>query len=128
VPVSKKPPRKATPRSSRKAAVADGTLPDRRTMESYLAAIAGQGRDDAIAKAQDIMYDAWDCAASRSRITLARKALAISPLCADACNLLAEAAGPSRKPAISTPAASRLGSWRSGLRGLRNMLGISGAS
>jgi hypothetical protein len=43
-----------------KAAVADGALPDRRAMESYLASIAGQGRDDAIAKAQDVMYDAWD--------------------------------------------------------------------
>ena len=73
--------------------MADGALPDRRAMESYLAAIAGQGRDDAIAKAQDIMYDAWDRATSRSRITLARKALAISPLCADAYNLLAEEAG-----------------------------------
>ncbi len=92
--VSKKPPRKAASTSSRpKAAVADGALPDRRAMESYLAAIAGQGRDDAIAKAQDIMYDAWDRATSRSRITLARKALAISPLCADAYNLLAEEAG-----------------------------------
>ena len=91
---SKKPPRKAASTSSRpKAAVADGALPDRRAMESYLAAIAGQGRDDAIAKAQDIMYDAWDRATSRSRITLARKALAISPLCADAYNLLAEEAG-----------------------------------
>jgi tetratricopeptide (TPR) repeat protein len=39
------------------------------------------------------MYDAWDCATSRSRITLARKALAISPLCADAYNLMAEEAG-----------------------------------
>jgi hypothetical protein len=61
VPVSKKPPRNATSMSSRpKAAVADGALPDRRAMESYLASIAGQGRDDAIAKAQDVMYDAWD--------------------------------------------------------------------
>jgi tetratricopeptide (TPR) repeat protein len=39
------------------------------------------------------MYDAWDSATSRSRIALAQKALAISPLCADAYNLLAEEAG-----------------------------------
>jgi hypothetical protein len=45
-------------------------------------------RDDAIAKAQDVMYEAWDRAISRSRIALAHKALAISPLCADAHNLL----------------------------------------
>jgi tetratricopeptide (TPR) repeat protein len=62
-------------------------------MESFLAAIAGQGRDDAIAKAQDIMYDAWERTTSRSRIALAHKALTISPLCADAYNLLAEEAG-----------------------------------
>ncbi|MFZ0401051.1 MAG: hypothetical protein WAL03_08195, partial [Pseudolabrys sp.] len=61
MPVSRKPPRKATPTPSRpKAAVAGGALPDRRAMESYLAAIGGQGRDDAIARAQEIMYDAWE--------------------------------------------------------------------
>jgi tetratricopeptide (TPR) repeat protein len=38
------------------------------------------------------MYDAWEQTASRSRIALARKALAISPLCADAYNLLADEA------------------------------------
>ncbi len=37
-------------------------------MESYLAAIAAHSRDDAIAKAQDVMYEAWDCTTSRSRI------------------------------------------------------------
>jgi tetratricopeptide (TPR) repeat protein len=73
--------------------VADAALPDRRAMESYLAAIARQARNDAIAKAQDIMYDAWERTTSRTRITLARKALAISPLCADAYNLLAGEAG-----------------------------------
>ena len=58
-------------------------------MESYLAAVAARSRDDAIAKAQDVMYEAWDRTTSRSRITLAHKALTISPLCADAYNLLA---------------------------------------
>ena len=61
-------------------------------MESYLAAIAGRDRDDAIAKAQEVMYEAWDRTTSRSRIALAHKALTISPLCADAYNLLAEEA------------------------------------
>jgi hypothetical protein len=36
------------------------------------------------AKAQDAMYEAWERTTSRSRIALARKALDISPLCADA--------------------------------------------
>ena len=61
-------------------------------MESVLAAIGARSRDDAIAKAQEVMYEAWDRATSRSRIALAHKALAISPLCADAYNLLAEEA------------------------------------
>ncbi len=61
-------------------------------MESVLAAIGTRSRDAAIAKAQEVMYEAWDRATSRSRIALAHKALAISPLCADAFNLLAEEA------------------------------------
>jgi tetratricopeptide (TPR) repeat protein len=58
-------------------------------MESYLATTAARGRNDAIAKAQDVMYEAWDRTTSRSRIALAHKALTISPLCADVYNLLA---------------------------------------
>jgi hypothetical protein len=53
-------------------------------MESFLAAITGHRGDDATAKAQDAMYEAWERTNSRSRIALARKALDISPLCADA--------------------------------------------
>ena len=60
--------------------------------ESFLSAITGRGGDTATAKAQDVMYDAWEQTTSRSRIALARKALGISPLCADAYVLLAEEA------------------------------------
>jgi len=45
---------------------------------------------DAIAAAQDIMYDAWDIDDRQERITLARKALKTSPLCSDAYVLLAQ--------------------------------------
>lgn len=38
------------------------------------------------------MYDAWEQTNARSRIALARKALGVSPLCADAYNLLADEA------------------------------------
>lgn len=94
MPVSKKPRRKATPTPPHlKTAAASGALPDRRAMESYLAAITGRNRDDAIAKAQEVMHDAWERTTSRSRTVLAHKALAISPLCPDAYNLLAEEAG-----------------------------------
>jgi tetratricopeptide (TPR) repeat protein len=94
MPVSKKPRRKATPRPPRpKTAATGGGLPDRRAMESHLAAMADRSRDDAIARAQAVIYEAWERTTSRSRIALAHKALAISPLCADAYNLLAEEAG-----------------------------------
>ena len=93
--VSKKPrerPRRRCPSRRRRRLRLGGALPDRRAMESDLAAIGARSRDDAIAKAQEVMYEAWDRATSRSRIALAHKALAISPLCADAYNLLAEEA------------------------------------
>jgi tetratricopeptide (TPR) repeat protein len=91
MPVSKKPRTKAASKAPARAAAVPA-LPDRRAMESYLATIAGRSRNDAIGKAQDVMYDAWERTTSRSRVALARKALGISPLCADAYNLLAEEA------------------------------------
>src|SRR5215469_9461678 len=89
--VSKKPRSKPVAKTSPKAS-APAALPDRRAMESFLAAIAGRRSDDATAKAQDVMYEAWERTTSRSRIALAHKALGISPLCADAYVLLAEEA------------------------------------
>src|SRR5580704_2716010 len=86
MPISKKRRSKAAPRTSTKAS-APAALPDRRAMESFLAAIARHRGDDATAKAQDVMYEAWERTTSRSR-----KALGISPLCADAYVLLAEEA------------------------------------
>ena len=91
MPISKKPRSKPVAKTSPKAS-APAALPDRRAMESFLAAIAGRRSDDATAKAQDVMYEAWERNTSRSRIALARKALGISPLCADAYVLLAEEA------------------------------------
>jgi tetratricopeptide (TPR) repeat protein len=88
MPVSKKPRSKAALRTSTKTGTA-AAVPDRRAMESFLAALSGHRGDDA-AKAQDVMYDAWERTTSRSRIALAHKALGISPLCADAYVLLAE--------------------------------------
>ena len=127
VSVPKKPPRKAASTSSRpKAAVADGALPDRRAMESYLAAIAGQGRDDAIAKAQDIMTTLGTAPTSRSRITLARKALA-DPAALRRCLQSPGRGGRVVEEARDLYAGgSRPGSWRSGPKGSRNMGGISG--
>lgn len=49
----------------------------------------GLGSDPTDA-AQDIMYEAWEATSRSKRISLARKALKVSPLCADAYVLLAE--------------------------------------
>jgi tetratricopeptide (TPR) repeat protein len=95
---SKKPSRKSASTAETKAS-ANPVLPDRRAMEAFLAGIAGPGRDDALERAQEVMYDAWDKTTSKSRVALARKALGISPLCADAYNLLAQEA--------ATPAVAR---------------------
>jgi tetratricopeptide (TPR) repeat protein len=91
MPISKKPRSKTGFRTSAKAS-APAALPDRRAMESFLAANSGHPGSDATAKAQDVMYQAWERTTSRSWIALACKALGISPLCADAYVLLAEEA------------------------------------
>ena len=90
MPVSKKPRAKKTGNAPPRSGAATPTLPDRRVMERFLTAIGGRGSDDPTEKAQDVMYEAWEQTSSRSRIALARKALSISPLCADAYVLLAE--------------------------------------
>src|SRR6266508_952355 len=68
-------------------------LPDRRSMESALAAIgrgaAHYASDEALFQAQDLMYEAFEAQGGR-RVALAREALEISPDCADAYLLLAE--------------------------------------
>ncbi len=93
MPVSKKPRTKRTERTpSRSEAAATPALPDRRAMEGFLAAISGRRGDNPTEKAQGVMYEAWEQTTSRSRIALARKALGMSPLCADAYVLLAEEA------------------------------------
>ena len=46
--------------------------------------------NDALHRAQELIYDAWETATARKRIQLAKRALRISDLCADAHSLLAE--------------------------------------
>jgi tetratricopeptide (TPR) repeat protein len=91
MPVSKKP-RGKTGSKTLPAAREKVPLPDRRAMESFLATLSGRSRDDAIARAQNVMYQAWEATNRRERAALAHKALSMSPLCADAYNLLAEEA------------------------------------
>lgn len=90
MPVSKKPRKKKAARKTSAVAPPSPQLPDRRAMEGFLAQLGGQHLNDALSQAQNIMYDAWDAPTRQRRVTLARKALKVSPLCADAYVLLAE--------------------------------------
>jgi len=90
MPVSKKRRRRKTVTQSSKSAPNVATLPGRRAIEGFMSAIGGRQSGDATAKAQDVIYEAWDQTNPRARVALARKALTISPLCADAYVLLAE--------------------------------------
>ncbi|MGX9182028.1 hypothetical protein [Mesorhizobium sp. BHbdii] len=78
-------------------------LPDRRGMEGFMASLAG-GRlrgSDPVEAAQHIMYEAWEATTRSKRIALARKALKVSPLCADAYVLLAEEEAKSVEEALT---------------------------
>lgn len=80
-------------------------LPDRRSMEGVLRQLVagvqgGASSDTPLARAQDLLDQAFREADERRRVELARQALEICPDCADACVLLAEHA-PSRKEALA---------------------------
>jgi tetratricopeptide (TPR) repeat protein len=66
------------------------TLPDPRSMEGFMSGIFGREGSGSIDEAQTLMYDAWEASSQREAVELAHQALAISPDCADAYNLLAE--------------------------------------
>ena len=83
-------PKSKRRKPKKKASSAAGSAPHLRTIESLLAQIAGRAGDDDLDAAQEIVYDAWEARDRRRRIALAKKALAVSPLCADAFVLLAE--------------------------------------
>jgi tetratricopeptide (TPR) repeat protein len=71
---------------------ASKSLPSLRSMESLLASfggIGGHGRR-AVDIAQRIIYEAWEAPTRGRARAMANRALAISPDCADAYNLLAE--------------------------------------
>ena len=100
MPVSKKPRRPKSPANPAAKASTTVNLPDRRAMEGFMSALTGKRAGDATERAQEIMYDAWDQAERRARIALAKKALAVSPLCADAYVLLAEEEARSAEEAL----------------------------
>lgn len=88
MPTSKKPRKNASKKDPADNVV--DFVPGPRGMEGTMASMFGSRIKDPLELAQELMYDAWDSADPKQRITLAQKALKVSPLCADAYNLLAE--------------------------------------
>ena len=127
MPVSKKP--RKTGVKSGKTSKSMGPS-DLRGMEGMLAALnefRGEGRIEA---AQEIMYEAWETPARSKRIALARKALKISPLCADAYVLLAEEDAKSVEEELDLlperGRGGRTGAREGRVRGIcRSLLGLS---
>jgi tetratricopeptide (TPR) repeat protein len=89
MPTSKKP-RKKTPPKKKAAENVIAFVPGPRGVEGTMAGMFGSRTEDPLDQAQELMYEAWDSANPKQRIALAQKALKISPLCADAYNLLAQ--------------------------------------
>lgn len=65
------------------------SLPTQDDMDAYVQRTTVGAREHDLHQAQQLIYDAWEATTMRSRESLARKALTISPLCADAFDVLA---------------------------------------
>src|SRR5215468_461851 len=100
MPVSKRRRRKKPNHQASKGASNIPSLRDRRTMECFLSAVTGHQTNNATDKAQQVIYNAWEQTDPSKRIALAQKALALSPLCADAYVLLAEESAQSAEEAL----------------------------
>jgi len=81
--------KKYSSKNAAKSAPARPKMPDKRALESLLSALADGVDETPLERAQDLAWEAWDAPDRRKRVSLAKKALAISPLCADAYVLLA---------------------------------------
>jgi tetratricopeptide (TPR) repeat protein len=86
------PKNKKASRGAESKEILDTPLPDRRALEGVMRELLpGFADDDSeIDDAQQIMYEAFDETSPRRQVALARKALEVSPDCADAYVLLAE--------------------------------------
>lgn len=75
---------------------------DLASFEGLLSDMFGDSDEETpLRKAQDMMYDTWEVTNPKERIAMARKALEISPDCADAYALLAEEAASSLTEALN---------------------------
>lgn len=86
-PSKKKPTKSGKPAKAKKRPTAG----NKQAISALMALLSeDQSQDDPIQAAQNIMYDAWEAPGRRQRIALAKKALQVSLLCADAYSLLAQ--------------------------------------
>src|SRR5947209_3293499 len=90
----RKPDRENPKRGHRPRPTPEG-LPDRRALEGVTHRLVaelrgGADQDTPLARAQALMYRAFDERDEQGRVRLAREALALCPDCADAYALLAE--------------------------------------
>ncbi|MBW1723463.1 MAG: tetratricopeptide repeat protein [Deltaproteobacteria bacterium] len=97
----KKKAKKKTKQGFSKSAPVE-SVPSLRSMEGLLAGFSGmvRGKRTAVDEAQDIIYAAWEAPTRQRAVALARKALEVSPDCADAYNLLAEETAESLEEAL----------------------------
>jgi len=72
-----------------------------KSFEGSMPGLFRGGNRRAIDMAQEVVYDAWEAPTKRRRIALARKALEISPDCADAWLILANTEATSHDDAIA---------------------------
>jgi tetratricopeptide (TPR) repeat protein len=86
----RKPSTKRPAASKRTAAASTSPLPDRAAMRAFRSAHRGRALEAKLNQAQELIYQAWETSGRRACISLARRALQISPLCTDAYVLLAE--------------------------------------
>ncbi len=75
-------------------------LSDLQALVAAIARLPDMPQNDALDKAQEVAFQAMEARTSKRRIALARKALAISPLCADALVVLAQE---EKDPAAALP-------------------------
>ncbi|MDE0679340.1 MAG: hypothetical protein OXI11_03860 [Gammaproteobacteria bacterium] len=98
MPVSKhcgkKKRKPAAKKKSKPSSQTPSVAPDRRMMEKTMSLLSEAGApgnaENALNRAQELIYDAWEKPRAIHRIRLAKRALKISDLCADAHSILAE--------------------------------------
>jgi tetratricopeptide (TPR) repeat protein len=88
--MGKKKKSKGAGASKKKSQADEAKLPDKQKMKEFMARMLDAPPRSPLQAAQEIIYDAWDAPTRARCVALAKKALEISPDCADAYVLLAE--------------------------------------